>query len=761
MELLYFIRRFFLFILVCHWAIHQGNAQSYPTYDIPVYDKTGKLLPNTNAGGLKSPQFSAIDFNDDGIQDLFVFDRNANKVLPFIKKSEPGSIDYIYAPEYVNDFPKMIQWALVRDYNNDGVPDIFTCFDDFTIAGNAVAVYKGTRLASGRLSFELINPPNVRFRNVLNYLTPSNTYNAIFVNTIDMPVIMDLDDDGDLDIISFDSGGQYATFYKNVSLEEGLGIDAFKYVIADPCWGKFQEAQFNDELTLSSSPLDCSTGFSPGDGSGTRHSGTSLSVLDLNGDGLLDMLIGDIGSARMTALINGGTKDNAFITEKISDFPSFDEKATISDFVAAYHLDVDGDGKRDLIFTTNAVNNSENINHIWYYKNQGTDHNPNFTLIKRDFLIDQMPYFYSGSHPVFVDVNNDGLMDIIIGTDGILDQSKERKNRLIYLKNIGSKTAPQYQIEDDNYLNFGQFTDVQVKRLAPTFGDLNGDGALDLLVGTHQGGFLYSENSGLPTDPLEYNNIQGAFPYRDNSSPLFLVQNLKPQIFDANYDGLPDIVVGKTNRQLNLFTNQGTLEEPFFNMNNFQTPNLIDFGNYIRLQIAAYGNAAPTFFKSGDENLLLLGTDNAQLDLLHLGQPPYPETFQLIRRNVGNIYEGRNTVASVADIDDDGHYEIVVGNERGGIAFYKSNLPVGKESSTDSSPSVIDINIYPNPTDDHIYVESNIPFETIEIIDIQGQTVKKMDFNNFVSFQGIKKGIYIVRLTHSKYTINKKVVVIQ
>jgi hypothetical protein len=36
---------------------------------------------------------------------------------------------------------------------------------------------------------------------------------------------------------------------------------------------------------------------------------------------------------------------------------------------------------------------------------------------------------------------------------------------------------------------------------------------------------------------------------------------------------------------------------------------------------------------------------------------------------LGNINQGRRVNASFADIDDDGYFEMAVGNERGGLVF--------------------------------------------------------------------------------------------
>ena len=95
-------------------------------------------------------RFSEIDVNGDGIKDLFAFEKNGNRILIFINNGEKNCINYKYAPEYAHFFPKMHDWVILKDYNQDGKEDIFTY-------GNAgITVYKN--VSDGR--FFLIQFPN-------------------------------------------------------------------------------------------------------------------------------------------------------------------------------------------------------------------------------------------------------------------------------------------------------------------------------------------------------------------------------------------------------------------------------------------------------------------------------------------------------------------------------------------------------------------------------------------------------------------------
>src|SRR6188768_4343608 len=78
---------------------------------IPVeVDKVS--LPMAWAGGLNAAQYNTMDLNQDGKDDLVLYDRMASKVITFLRVDNT----YQYAPGYENIFPAELEnWLLLRD----------------------------------------------------------------------------------------------------------------------------------------------------------------------------------------------------------------------------------------------------------------------------------------------------------------------------------------------------------------------------------------------------------------------------------------------------------------------------------------------------------------------------------------------------------------------------------------------------------------------------------------------------------------------
>lgn len=78
----------------------------------------GQKLSNPLAGGLDNPIFSEADLNNDGYEDLFIFDYNGKSVSCYLTVSENNQFRRVYAPQFskYTSFNKS-DWVLLRDFN--------------------------------------------------------------------------------------------------------------------------------------------------------------------------------------------------------------------------------------------------------------------------------------------------------------------------------------------------------------------------------------------------------------------------------------------------------------------------------------------------------------------------------------------------------------------------------------------------------------------------------------------------------------------
>jgi hypothetical protein len=150
--------------------------------------------------------------------------------------------------------------------------------------------------------------------------------------------------------------------------------------LIDACWGKFIESDTDNNIQLNSNVGPCDHSNINPPQNGVRHSGSSLLAMDLNNDNAMDLILGDVSHYNLTALTNGALPgDTALMTSMDANFPSNTTPVNLPIFPAAFFEDVNHDGIKDLVIGTNASGGSENLESVWYYKNFGTNSNPNFS----------------------------------------------------------------------------------------------------------------------------------------------------------------------------------------------------------------------------------------------------------------------------------------------------------------------------------------------------------------------------------------------
>lgn len=709
---------------------------------LPFQDAAGNTLEHALTGGLTNPQFSEIDLDGDGDQDLVYFDRVGAVVVPFLNGGMANTVDYTYAPEYAYRFPKVKNWMLLRDYNCDNLEDLFAYKYDTNTGKVSITVYRASRDAQNKVQFHLA-------KNIIEYTLRGQTYlHNLFTSSADLPAVDDIDGDGDMDILDFNTSGGYVHWYKNESQENGWGCDSLVYVLRDNCWGRFYESGITEVIDLSPRIDSCANYENWSPVKSGRHAGSTLLTLDMDNDGDKELILGDLSFNNLNLLTNGGNKDTAFMTAQETFFPANSIATNIDVFPAAFYVDVNNDGAKDLLAAPNILGNAKN-KESWYYKNTGTAIAPVFTYQSDKFLVDQMIDLGTGAAPTFWDYNGDGLLDILVGNTYTYVTPAIQGCYLSLYENQGTATQPVYRLVDSDFANMKQYN---LRRLVPTVADLDDDGDQDLLLGDQDGRLIYWENQGTATAP-SFSTLVA------NYSGIDVGQNASPQLVDVDRDGDFDLLIGERNGNTNYFENTGTATVPSFS----STATSETFG-FIDAKVpgSTEGNSAPHLVELDGVYHLFMGNESGEIWHYTNIDNNIMGAFTRVYNDLNMIDEGEESIVAVANINVDAELEFLIGNKRGGLGLYTEHIVF----STDKLEDVVEVlDVGPNPFQDYIEIQLTEPINEeveLQIINSLGQVVIHkhtwLEQNLKLETKNIAAGTYILSLkTPTKRYVGKAI----
>jgi hypothetical protein len=362
------------------------------TYLEGISDPSGKIYKNSHnelyknngngtftevskASGVGGHQWSMaagpVDLDNDGFQDLYVLNYGPNV---FYHNNGNGTFKDITAslglsgPDKLNGFTKWSIGVSFWDYNNDGRLDAmvgnFLAFDPAYVSPGTPDMMPSPTEYNGQESMLYEQQPDGKFTDV----TKKNNLSYPDSKCMGLTVF-DYDNDGDLDI--FQANDHQFNFlfrndngtYKEVAVESGVAAN------------------------------------SQGKGTGSMHA----SIGDIDGDGLIDILVSDLDYGALYKNMGNGLFVD--ITEQSGVAAAMAGKSTWG----AQFFDYDNDGDLDIIAANGTA--EELINQYplllendgkGNFKNVGKEHGAYFST-KR-----------SGRSLAVWDFDNDGDLDIII-----------------------------------------------------------------------------------------------------------------------------------------------------------------------------------------------------------------------------------------------------------------------------------------------------------------------------------------------------------
>ncbi len=261
------------------------------------------------AGGINSAQIQTMDTNGDGQEEWVIWDINARNILVFEKNGEA----FKHLPEMSHYLPQDIQgFLLLKDFDGDGLKDLFTS------SPFGIKAYQNTGIENDHPTWQVAQ----------EYLPLENGSN-IQANNLDIPALQDIDGDGDLDLVTFNyASGDYLDYFKNTSMERKGQPDMDGFAPSEVRWGEFEFCgcgNFSFGQTCDGDPI--AKLKSTGENQAIEHSGGhSILLKDFNGDGLLDLVMGQDECNTLYFLANAGTNEspvfNNFSTYIPGQFPT-------------------------------------------------------------------------------------------------------------------------------------------------------------------------------------------------------------------------------------------------------------------------------------------------------------------------------------------------------------------------------------------------------------------------------------------------------
>ncbi len=538
----------------------------------------------------------------------------------------------------------------------------------------------------------------------LRFRSPFDPFGPPALSGAVAPALGDLDGDGDADALVADESGRLLLFENR----GGAGRDSFGEPAVDPF------------------------------GLGVVGSALRPALVDFDGNGLLDLFIGEAGGSvlffrnvgrRRAPSFADPPEANPFGLAPVGSeaAPAFgdldgdgDVDAVVGDsrwnvwyyentagarrdpsFAAPVRLlgpglgtnaqrpalaDVDGDGRIDLLVGSDKGG-------VSFLRNLGTDASgrPTFAAPTKNpfgLSVPGFPYYRLAdppiaSFPALADLDGDGDVDALIGIGEFYPPpSPPRLGYAIPFVNVGTATAPRFVSGTVNPFGLRGVATAAY----PALGDLDGDGDLDAVLGQRSGDVLFAENVGNPSAP----SFSAYSPLPGGGNEVWTA----PAVADLDLDGDLDLLVGARfhgSSSVHVFLAEGTGAPP--DLTFWGTPWRSSGGlqgdrgsNYpAPVDIDADGDVDVWLGRALQDGLFLRESDLSATGSFD------PNAWPLVGPEPYGLNSGSDAALAFGDLDGDGDFDAVAGSRDGGLAFFENiGAPTAPEFAAGVSDAFAD-----------------------------------------------------------------------
>ena len=597
----------------------------------PVADTSGRAYDVPFLGGFNAPRPQLVDIDGDGDLDLFV-QEESGRLLFFENVGTPDDPRHLLRPDAFSDLD-VGEWYRFVDVDGDGDADLLA-EQPFSY----VQVFANT----GTLGDDALPT----FTPVIDTIRDSRG-EPLFSDRQNIPNAADLDCDGTLDLLVGRLTGHITHYEATGELSRGSAPfqqidDRFQdiEIIADPAVpGGGAPAQPAPSGILGSLPRVDNGGLPIA----RRHGANTMALADIEGDGDIDLFWGDFFEPGLLFIENTGSCASPNLRSAPLPFP-VDDPVRTSGYNAPTFGDLDGDGDLDLMMGVlgGAYDpNTTTADNLLFLRQRD---DAGFDVETRRF-VSQIDVG-SESIPSLVDLDGDGDLDLLLANR--IDPAEVETAQVYLFENVGNTSAPSYR-------ESGELAIEGAYHNAPAFGDLDGDGDLDLVLGTWRSDLAYFENTGSRADPV----------FTRADAPVAALprgSNATPTLGDLDGDGDLDLIVGESDGTLTFFENTGSTSAPRFELTTEA---------YLDVDTGRRSFPALVDFDGDGDLDLALGSEDTGIAYYENRGDSGDADFQL---SAGAFPEASDLPRFVApafgDLDGDGQLEMLTGGIGGGAQYF-------------------------------------------------------------------------------------------